>query len=291
MRYSRVVLLLALAIGFLSGCEVVRPGYAGIKVNNYGSSRGVEDYPVQVGRVFYNPISEDIYKYPTFVQTVRYDGEQHSLTFASSEGSALNVDVGISYSFVADKVPHVFVKYRQDPEHIEQTILRNNVRDALNRHASAMKAVDIVGAGKQALLDSVKIDLQNHLGPDGFHFENVSWLSEVRPLDARVTQSINATIQATQAAIAAENKVRQSKAEAEQAAAVAEGTAQAARISAKGEADAIKLKVDAQAAANKNLAQSLTPELIEYERVRHWNGALPQFTGNGVIPMYNVAPK
>lgn len=151
MRYK--IALLAFAIGLLTGCEIVRPGYAGIKVNNYGSSRGVEDYPVQVGRVFYNPVSEDIYKYPTFVQTVRYDGEQHSLTFASAEGSALNVDVGISYSFVADKVPHVFVKYRQDPEHIEQTILRNNVRDALNRHASTMKAVDIVGQGKQALLD------------------------------------------------------------------------------------------------------------------------------------------
>jgi hypothetical protein len=52
-----------------SGCyTVVEPGNVGILVNQSGSDKGVQDYPLQSGRVFYNPITETVFTYPIHVQ-------------------------------------------------------------------------------------------------------------------------------------------------------------------------------------------------------------------------------
>jgi len=40
-----------------TGCyKVVAPGHVGIVVKQSGSDRGVQDFPIQTGRVWYNPI-------------------------------------------------------------------------------------------------------------------------------------------------------------------------------------------------------------------------------------------
>ena len=62
--------LLAAASLFLTGCNRIEPGYVGIKVNQAGSNKGVEDYPLQTGWVFYVPWTTRVYEYPTFQQNV-----------------------------------------------------------------------------------------------------------------------------------------------------------------------------------------------------------------------------
>ena len=47
----------------------------------------------------------------------------------------------------------------------------------------------------------------------------------------------------------------------------------------KAEAEAIKIAADAEAEANKKLANSLTDELISYEYAQSWNGELPTYMG------------
>jgi hypothetical protein len=50
-------------------------------VKQSGSDRGVQDFPLRSGRVWYNPINEVVLTYPVFVQravwanTARYTGE------------------------------------------------------------------------------------------------------------------------------------------------------------------------------------------------------------------------
>lgn len=279
MRGFLAVLLLAM------GCTTVPPGYAGIVVNNFGTARGVQDYPVKVGRVVYNLFTEDVYKYPTFVQTAKYmashdEGAKRdeSITFSSIEGSSVQGDVALTFSIETEKVPHIFVKYRQPPEHILDNILRNGLRDAFNRYSASMRVIDIVGPLKETLVDSVTISMRRRYESEGFHIEQVTFLSAPRPVDATVTNAINAAITATQSAIAAENKVRQSKAEAEQAAARGQGTA-----------DSILAVAEGQAKANLMLAKSLTPELVEWAKLTKWDGKLPTFMG-GVTPFVNIKP-
>ena len=53
----------------LTSCyKVVGPGHVGIVVKQSGSDRGVQDFPVQSGRVWYNPVNEVVLSYPTYVQ-------------------------------------------------------------------------------------------------------------------------------------------------------------------------------------------------------------------------------
>ena len=51
-------------------------------------------------------------------------------------------------------------------------------------------------------------------------------------------------------------------------------------IEAQGKADALKIAAEAEAEANRKIAQSLTPELIEKIKYEQWNGELPQVQGS-----------
>ena len=278
-----VLLLLVLVIPLLVGaCTRVDPGYVGIKVNLYGSDKGVEDLPLVTGRVWYNPWTVDVYKFPTFMQNVVWTRDKNegspnddSITFNSIEGAVLNTDVAIAYTFEGPKVPWIFREFRQDAKTISWGYMRNQVRDAFSRHASTMKAVDIFGSRKQELLLTVKKDLNENLGPKGFKFDMVSLVGAIRA-DDNVLKSINAVIQAAQKAIEAQNKVVQAKAEADQ------------KIeTARGEGESVLVVAKKQAEANDILTKSITPQLIQYETLKKWNGVLPQVTG-GAVPMISV---
>jgi regulator of protease activity HflC (stomatin/prohibitin superfamily) len=281
----RILPLLAITLALVS-CTKVEPGFVGIKVNQYGNQKGVEDFPLHTGRVWFNVFTTDVYKFPTFRQNVVWtkdlkdDEADDSMTFNSVEGSVINADIALSYSLVADKVPLVFVTFRKDIEHITHIYVRSEVRDAIARHAGTMKVIDVFGARKQELLEAVKKDLNEHLGPIGFEFEMVSFIGGLR-CDANVMESINATIQATQLAISAQNKIVQAKAEADQAIETARGQAQSILAVAK-----------AQAEANLLVSKSLTPELVQWKSIEKWNGVQPTvMAGQGAIPLIQVGAK
>jgi regulator of protease activity HflC (stomatin/prohibitin superfamily) len=281
-RHFGLFALLAVMLLGAGGCTKVEPGYVGIKVKLYGSQRGVQDYPIVTGRVWYNPWTEEIYQFPTFLQNVVWtrspnegSPSDESITFNSREGAIINADVGLSYAFDGNKVPELFVEFRQPAEVITNIYIRNKVRDALNREASRMSVTDIYGVKKQDLLNQVKGDLEDELAHKGIHFDTVSFTSGLR-VPPQVEESINSAIEATQRAVEAQNKVAQSTAEAQQRIAEANGIAQSTMIKAKAQAD-----------ANQLLNSSLTPMLIQYEALQKWNGTLPQVT-SGAVPFINV---
>lgn len=162
--------------------------------------------------------------------------------------------------------------------------MRSEVRDAFSRHGSKMKIIDIIGTEKQNLLIDVKNDLNSNLGKKGFKFDMISIIGRVR-VDPNVQRSINAVIQATQRAIEAENKVKQSTAEAQQ------------KIEkARGDAGAITQIASAQAEANRVLTSSLTPALIQWQKlqneksaIENWDGKLNGVYGGQFVPFIGTA--
>jgi regulator of protease activity HflC (stomatin/prohibitin superfamily) len=269
----------------LTACTKVEPGYVGIVVNNYGSQKGVQDFPTAVGRVWYNPITEDVYKFPTFMQNVIWSkdtnegsGTDESITFNSMEGATMNVDISFSYAFIPDSVPKVFVTFRKDEDHITHVYLRSILRDAFSRHASRMKAVDIFGAGKQPFLDSVKADVRAQMEHKGMLVDQISMVGAPR-VDGQVAASINAVLSASQRAIEAENKVRQAMAEGEQRVAAARADSTAAVTTAAGQAE-----------ANRLLQSSTTDVILRKMALERWDGVLPQ-VNSGAIPFIQVTPR
>lgn len=55
----------------------------------------------------------------------------------------------------------------------------------------------------------------------------------------------------------------------------AKASAESKLISAKAEASARIMNAESQAKANKMLNESITPEILEFNRINKWNGKLP----------------
>jgi regulator of protease activity HflC (stomatin/prohibitin superfamily) len=101
----------------------------------------------------------------------------------------------------------------------------------------------------------------------------ISFVGKCR-VDPQVEQSINMTITAGQKSIEAENKIKQSLAEAQQKIAEADG-----------EAKSVAIRAVAKAEANRILTQSLSPELLQYEALQKWDGKMPTYLGgSGQLP-------
>ena len=58
---KKLIFFLA-AIVALSSCTRIDAGHEGIKVNMYGTDKGVSDVVLVTGRVWYNPFTEDVYE-------------------------------------------------------------------------------------------------------------------------------------------------------------------------------------------------------------------------------------
>ena len=260
-----------------TGCTFVKPGEVGIKVNYYGTEKGVEDLPIVTGRVFYNPLTETVYTYPTFMQNRRWlieDGE--GFTFNSKEGAKVTGSIGLNYTLDRAKVPVLFVTHRAELDDVTDNYVRTQVQDALNSNGPKYNNIELMGVKQSELLAAIRDELNKTLGDRGFIFDNVSFIGALQP-DERVAASINSVIEATQRAQEAQAKVVQVQAEAQQA-----------REKANGEADAILTKANAEATANLTVAKSITPELIRYEITKKWDGVAPKVLGGDSGMLLNV---
>jgi regulator of protease activity HflC (stomatin/prohibitin superfamily) len=258
-----------------------------VKVNQWGGNRGVQDYTIRTGRVFFNPITEDIYDYPIFLQNYIFTQGKNeespvdeSLTFNSREGAPINADIGIGILIPAQAVPGIFVKYRQEAFALVHGPIRTLMRDSFIRHAKTMGVMEIMGARSSDLIDSVLVSMRHSLvASDSIHVEYISFLHRPR-VAPEVEASITATITATQKAIEAQNMIVAATANARQQVEAARGDSLSNVIRAQG-----------QAKANEVLNASITNDVLDWMRIQRWSGTLPLATGDGALPFLNLEKK
>ncbi len=293
---KRVLILVAVVILLVFiGCTSttrVDAGHVGIRVKLAGSERGVQDMPTVTGWVFFNPISEQVITFPTSVQNVVWTSSVHegrqvdeSLTFSSSEGANVNADIGLSFHIDPMLAPKLYGRFRQnDMLLLADGYMRNAVREAFNDVASRMPVQEVYGVGKSKMLAEVTKKLQEKLGPDGVVIDQLTINGALR-LPAGIADAINKTLEATQNAIQSENRVRQVRAEADQSITQAHGGAEATRQKAQGEADALLIRAKAEANANEIIRLSMTPAVLQYRALEHWDGKLPVYNAGGQLPL------
>lgn len=261
----RKVLFMALVLPFVfSSCmERVDAGYEGIKVNLYGDGKGVDDISLVTGAVWYNPITTEIYEYPTFVQTVDYE----PFSINAKDGSSFTVDPTISLKIIDGKSPEVFKKYRkEDITDVINTTLYNYVKNAFRIQLNNYTTDELVSK-REEFEKAIEDWLTKELETENFQLEQMtSGLKYPQSLE----EAIDAKNAAVQEAQRAQNEVLKIKAEAEKR--VAE---------AQGQADALKIKGDAEAEYNRKIAQSLSPLIIQQNMIEKWDGQTPVFTGAG----------
>lgn len=279
MKTQKILPLILLVT--LAACDKVGVGEVGIKVNNMGGDKGVNDQVLTTGW-YWVGLTKTMYTFPTYMQTRKWEGKEE-FQFQTVEGLTVGAPISISYSVEPDKVPVLFQTYRKGLEEITDLYIHNIIRDNLVIVGSTRTVDDIYGAGKSKLLTDLQALVAAKLEPMGVHIDQVSVVGGFTLPDT-VVQSINLKIQATQQAQQRENEVATAKAEAQKAVAVAQG-----------EADSRTIKAKAESAANTLINQSITPTLVQYQSIMvqaqavdKWNGILPETVAGGAMPFLNI---
>lgn len=260
-----VVGVFILSIILFMSCERIDAGHVGVKVNLYGDNKGVSDVVEVTGMVFYNPITHNIYEFPTFIQHKEYTGE-NSFIVNSKDGSEFHVSPIINYSVQREKVPAIFSKYRRSLDQIEEGFLKTAVFDAFRLATNKYTADELIG-NRQNYENEVRKILETQLLSEGFV---VNQFTSNLVYPETFKQAIEAKNNAVQSALRAENEVKTAEARAKIKVATAEGNAQAMLTNAKAEAEAYRLK-----------QQNLTPLLIQQQFIEKWDGKLPVY---GEVP-------
>lgn len=270
-----------------SNLEKVEAGYVGIKVNMLGSDKGVDSEVLGVGR-YWIGWNQELYKFPTFQQTVSWskpeDENSGAFQFQSKEGLSLSADVSMSYTLDPEKVHVLFQTYRRGIDEITDVYLYNMVRDTMVQFASSRTAENLYGEGKTEFVSDVTSAVREKMKSVGINIDYIAIVGNVW-LPQQVKQAIDAKVQAGQLAAQRETEVATAKAEAEKAVATAEGEARSRKAIADANAYVIIKEAEAQKTANEMLSKSITPELIEYNKAQKWNGTMPQVMGAGATLM------
>lgn len=275
MRKKLAVGLISVVALGLQACSQVPAGYRGVIVNLYGSDKGVSEQSVGVGRYFLGWNSE-LYLFPTFLQNYSWKDDQ-AITMQTSEGLSIRTDAGITYNIQPDNVVKVFTKYRLGIDEITNTFLHNMVRDAMNEVSSTMTVEQIYGEQKSAFIEKVNMIVKKQAAETGIEVDKIYLVGSFE-LPANVIESINTKIQASQNAMKVQNEVATARAEA-----------QKTIVQAQAQGQQVLINAESQAKANRILAESLTPEFVEYQKILRWDGVLPQVT-NGT-PFLNIKSK
>lgn len=272
------ILVLACIASTVVGCGTRVPaGNVGLKVYMLGSNKGVDNEVLGVGR-YWIGINEELFQFPTYQINYTYTADvgegdplNEEFTFQTSEGMECKMDMGISMHFDKDKISKMFQTYRKGPEEIRSIVVRNALRDALNIVAGNMPVESVYGNGKSLMIDSVQALAKQQLDSSGIIIDKVSLIGSIR-IPQSVKDALDMKVAATQKAQQRENELRE-----------AEATAKKLVAQAQGEAESNKIK-----------ASSLTPSVIEWQRLQNetkaidkWNGVLPTVT-SGVTPFMNL---
>jgi regulator of protease activity HflC (stomatin/prohibitin superfamily) len=266
-----VVILLGIG-GYFANTYNVSPGHAGLVINWSG---GLEDRVLSQGRHtvwFWKKVIE----YPISKETVYLskdgkegDGTDQSFPTVTNEGKSITVDARYSYHMLPDKLPEIYNKYRGVPvATIEKGWIKTELQKSVRTVTSGYTVFELYGSKVPEINAKVRDDLAKSLEPDGIILDEFS-LGTIHADDSTL-KSIQANVDAQLALQKLEMEQKQ-----------AEITAQTKRVAAQGEADAALIAAQGQAKANKELQQSITPELIQMKAIEKWNGQNSQVVSGG----------
>jgi len=260
-----VILLFVQPISF----ENIDAGNVGIKINLYGTDKGVDNITLVTGRVWYNSWTTKIIEFPTFTQSVDYD----PFVITTKDAAEFKVDPKLNYHINPDKVPQIYRQYRRPLGEIQQGFMKNTIYDAYRIAANSFTS-DSVMSNREVFENRVQNILTQTLGKDGFIYDQLTSAITPPPSLRQMIDEKNTSIQAR---LKAENMAKQAEAEAKVLVAKAEGQAKATLIRAHAESEANELR-----------RKTLTPLLIQQEWVAKWNGVLPTTSAGGASLMLGI---
>jgi regulator of protease activity HflC (stomatin/prohibitin superfamily) len=273
-----LIISFILIISLLSSCiYYINPGHVGIlvyKIPPADNTKGILETPLTPGYGLRNPLTQYVIEYPTYMQTiilcrVSVEGtpENEEINVNSIEGQPVSCDISLSFELSPQKVPELYVTFRQPVYNITHGFVKQSIRQAMQEVVGKTKIEDLLGKEKAGVIIAVEKLLQERLNEYGFIVKQFT-INEIRASKS-ITSAIEQKNATVQEALKAQNELQRKKFEADQKIAEAEG-----------DAKAILTRGKSQAEANELLSKSINPVLIKYEAIKKWNGNLPRVSND-----------
>jgi regulator of protease activity HflC (stomatin/prohibitin superfamily) len=254
----------------------VGAGLVFLQANEYGvvisafQPNGYRTEALGPGLHWIIPFIESVQKYSVAKQTYTMssagsEGQvvgDDSIQARTKDGQQVYIDASVIYAADPKQIIQLHIAWQN---RYEENVVRPVARAAIRNAVSQFGVEELVSTKRneleQAIRDEILAKLQaNNIIMSDFLLRNIRFSDEYA---AAVEQKQIAEQQAQQAKFVVESK----KQEAEQARQTAQGQADAAVIASKGAAEARLIQAQAEAKANQLLAESLTPELIQYQYI------------------------
>lgn len=307
---SGAVLFIGIVILLLM-MEKVPAGYVGIV---YDMNGGVSEDVLTQGWHVVSP-TKKVTLYSIGIEqsylTSGDDGDSandDSFEVPTSDGKGLKVDLTFTYRYDPERVTQLFTRFKgQSGKEVRNSFIKPNIISWVKEVTAKYPVTEILGEERANLNIAVSDYVREKFDPYGIIVENTSLINidadeetraqvqrrvnAIQELELAQTEKKTAQVKADQEKEVALTKAQQDKETAiilaEQEKETAAINAEKQRIDAEAKAEATRIKAKAEAEANKVIAESLTPELIENNKINKWNGSVPSVSGGGV-PIINL---
>jgi len=258
------VLGLLLGLMLLTSCERVAPNYYGVLMENYGKN-GKDDYSKQQGRVSTMSPGTELFQVPAWEQRgvfTNEEGEERTLSIKAADNTAFTSKPLYSYKVIPSKVVDVvfqnarlgsgddFMKALQD------NVLEPRIYDIIKEASRAYTTDSLMANGgslkfEQYVQAIVKKEFEKS-GLELISFSlNLDFSKKVKAkIDSR--NEVNTNISVLDQQIAEQKK--------------------------RNELEALKTE------QNKIRSAGITPQLLQEQAIRKWNGKLPTTYSGGSLP-------
>jgi len=277
---KKLLTLLSLLI-FTAGCTVVGPGDRGVRLYSGEAQKEL----LKPGMHGYFPVLLTVSH-----MSVRVQKDEFRTNSASKDMQDVITTIAINWSVDPTKVYDVYTTIGT-LEAVETKILRPAVNEVLKSTTAKLTAEEIL-TRRIELKNDIDASLTARLVKYGLLISDISIVNlsfseqfthAIENKQIAEQLSKEAEYLAVKTVKEAEGRanagITLEKALAKQAVIKARAGAEAEILTAKGLAKAKVLKANAEAQANMTVNKTLTSDLIQYEKVKSWNGKLPQFTG------------
>lgn len=279
------VLLVVCLIVVVTCTERIPAGYVGVV---YNMRNGVGDEVVEQGFHVISPM-KSVTTFSIGVEqsylTAANEGDSpkdESFTVPTSDGKSVRVSLEFSYYFDREQITDTFIRFKgKSGVEIKNDFIKPKVKAWTQEVTAKYPVTDIFGDKRTAINAELDVHLREKFIAYGIVIDTVNF-TEITVDDetaAAIQKKVNAQQELELAGIEAETARVQANKDKE----VASIRAEQAVITAQAQAETVLIAAEAEAEANKKIASSLTPELIEKIKYDQWNGELPMVTGGSSL--------
>ena len=304
-KIGAIVLAIVMVVGMALAAmclERVPTGHVGVVYNMNG---GVDGEVLTQGWHMVSP-TKKVTTYSIGIEqsylTASNKGDSkndESFSTPTADGKSLTVDLEFSYRFDETCITNTFTRFKgQSGEDVKNTFIKPKMIAWTQEVTAKYPVTDVFGDKRQELNEALDVYLKEKFVPYGIVIDTVNFTNIATDEETQAAIQKKVTAQQEMELAEIESKTAKIQAEKDKEVALiaaqkdkekAEIEAEMLKIEAEGKAQAEMIAAEAQAEANRKIAASLTPELIEKIKYEQWKEELPKVQGEAAT-IVDIAP-